>query len=230
MQETIHYSVRDGVAHIVIDDPETSNALSDESLRLLKEVFFRLDDDESAQVAILSAAGSVFSERRDADQRAGVGGGARTALLDSLFQDFARWKPIIAAVHGHVFGTGLHLALMSEMLVAAEGTEFQIEEIQEGRDGGLYWSLISQRARGAFATDVGITGRVWTAEEGLRVRAVDRVAPLGKQVEVAEELARTLIMKNPPLAARAIVEARRGALAEITLHAKLTRQKASLSR
>jgi enoyl-CoA hydratase/carnithine racemase len=234
-EEIIQYSVRDGIAHIVLNRPEKLNALSDDSVRLLRDLLFRLDDDDEAQVGILSGNGRAFCAGGDVrqrhlkpiEERAKLGSGqARDAQIDSLFHGYTKWKPVLAAVHGYVLGAGLHLALMSDMIVAAEGTQFQIAEIPRGADGGRFWALLTQRSMGAFATEVAVTGRRWTAEEALPVRAVDRVVPLGQQVPAAIEIAQSMIMKNPPLSVRAVVEARRGVLSEIELRARLTRQPA----
>jgi len=232
VEEPILYSVQDGIAHIVLNRPEKLNAMDDDCVRLMKSLLFRVDDDDDVQVGVISGNGRAFCSGGDVaqrhsksrEERARLGSGeARDAQAKDLAYGFTQWKPLIAAVHGYVLGVGLHLALMSEMIVAAEGTKFQMAEIPRGADSGWLWALLAQRSAGAFATEMGITGRMWTAEEALPVRAVDRLVPLGTQVEAADEIARSLIMKNPPLAIRAMVRARRGVTAELQLRQLLVR-------
>ena len=50
------------------------------------------------------------------------------------------WKPVIAAVHGYVLGAGFGLAMAADILVAAEGTQFQIREVQRGLAGAQHWA------------------------------------------------------------------------------------------
>ena len=67
---------------------------------------------------------------------------------------------------------------------------------------------MAYRGLGGFATEVTLTGRFFTAEEALAAGVIDRVAPQGKHIEVARELA-AAINSNPPLAVRASVMQRR---------------------
>jgi enoyl-CoA hydratase/carnithine racemase len=227
----VEYDVRDGIAFITLNRPEVRNALSDDVIRELGALLVRADEDEQVQVAILSGRGKAFSSGADVKQRQlrpaeelrRLGGPEdRNARVDGLPYRYANFKPLIAAVHGHVMGAALYLALMSEMIVAAERTQFQITEVVRGTDGTKYMLLLAERSGLGFATDVAITGRFWTAEEGRAVGAVDRLTAPGAQLEAAVELART-IMALPPLAVRAIVEARRGVNEAIELQGRLRR-------
>ena len=228
----IGYEQRDGIAYITLNRPEVLNALTDDMVMELRQAFFRFDDDQDAMVAILSGSGRAFCSGADVGQRRlrpveelrRLGGAqSRDSRIQDLMYGFTNWKPIIAAVHGYVVGAGLYIALTCEMIVAAEGTKFQITETSLGTDATNFWFLLRDRALGGFATDVAVTGRFWTAEEGIRVGAVDRLCKLGDQVETATQLALTEILPNPPLSVRAVVEARRGANEEVELTAYLRR-------
>lgn len=225
----IEYEQRGGIAHIILNRPEVLNAMTDNMVRELREVLYRFDDDPEAQVGIMSGRGRAFCSGADVRQRQlrpieelrrlGSAQERDVHIVDLLHRS-TNWKPLIAAVHGYAVGAGLHFALMCELIVAAEGTRFQITEVSRGVDGTRYWNVLCHRASAGFATDVALTGRFWDAEEAVRNRAADRLAPAGKHVEVAEELART-IMKMPPLAVRAIVETRRGVVEEIEFRARV---------
>lgn len=231
-EEKIQYRVEDGIAHIVLNRPEKLNALDDDSVRLLKELLYRLDDDDDAWVGIISGNGRAFCAGGDVaqrhsksrEERARLGSGeARDAPGKDLAYGYTKWKPLIAAVHGYCLGLGFHIALMSELIIASAGAKFQMAEITRGADAGWLWGLLAQRSSGGFATEMTMTGRMWTAEEALPVRAIDQLAPEGEHVKLAEEIARNQIMKNPPLAIRAMVKARRGVTAELQLRHLLVR-------
>jgi enoyl-CoA hydratase/carnithine racemase len=228
----ISYEQRNGIAYITLDRPEVLNALTDEMVLDLRQAFFRFDDDEDAKVAILSGSGRAFCSGADVRQRRlrpieelrRLGGAqSRDSRIQEILYGFTNWKPIIAAVHGYVLGAGLYIALTCEMIVAAEGTKFQITETSLGTDATNFWFLLRDRAWGGFASEVAVTGRFWTAEEGIRVGAVDRVCGPGEQVEAATKVALTEIIPNPPLSVRAVVEARRGATQQIELDAYVRR-------
>ena len=229
----VDYNQRDGIGYITLNRPEVLNALNDDVIKQLREALFDFDDDTDAQVGILSGSGRAFCSGADIKQRqmrpveelARLGSPqGRGAHIEDLLQRFANWKPIICAVQGYAVGAGYHIAIMCEMIVAAEGAQFQIPEIPRGLWVANFWKLLSQRANGGFATDVCLTGRFFSAEEAYRHGAVDRLVPEGTHISAAEELARTL-MKNPPLAVREAVQIRRLALEELELWSRLARRR-----
>jgi enoyl-CoA hydratase/carnithine racemase len=232
--QVVTYEQRDGIAYITLNRPEVLNALNDELLKQLRDAMFQLDGDPDAMVGIISGAGTSFCSGADIRQRqlrpkeelAKLGSPqGRGAHIEEIMQGFTNWKPAIAAVHGFAVGGGLHIALMCEMIVAEEGAKFFIPELKRGLWVANFWYLLSHRAGGGFATDVCMTGRTWTAAEGLQRGAVDRLAPPGGRLKVAEELA-AVMMANPPLAVREAVEIRRGAMQEIELKSRLQRHRA----
>lgn len=109
------------------------------------------------------------------------------------------------------YGVGLRIALYCDLTVASKGTRFQVTEVARGIDGIPFWMMLTERGAGVFADDVCFTGRVWLAEEAYRCNLLNRLTEPGNHLMGAEHLARE-VLNNPPLAVRAIVEARRSAL------------------
>jgi enoyl-CoA hydratase/carnithine racemase len=227
------YEQRGGIGYITLNRPEVLNALNDDLLKQLRDATFRLDEDPEALVGVITGAGTSFCSGADIKQRqlrpkeelARLGSPqGRGAHIEEILQGFTNWKPVIAAVHGYAVGGGLHIALMCEMIVAEEGSKFFIPELHRGLWVANFWYLLSHRTGGGFATDVCMTGRTWTAEEGLQRGAVDRLAPPGQGIRIAEELARVM-MAMPPLAVREAVEVRRGAMQELELTSRLHRHR-----
>jgi enoyl-CoA hydratase/carnithine racemase len=232
-EQYVEYEQRDGIGYVTLNRPEVLNALNDDVIKQLREALFMLDDDDDAQVGILSGSGRAFCSGADIKQRqmrpveelARLGSPqGRGAHIEDLLQRFAHWKPIICAVHGYAVGAGYHIAVMCEMIVAAKGSQFQIPEIPRGLWVANFWKLLSHRANGGFATDVCLTGRFFDAEEAYRHGAVDRLVEPGAHIEGAEEIARAL-MKNPPLAVREAVQIRRLAMEELELWSRLARRR-----
>lgn len=227
----IDYHVQDGIAFITLNRPDKLNALTDDMILELKDRLYQLDDDAEAMVAIISGEGRAFCSGADVHQRQlrsreemlrlGSPQG-RGSHLDELMYRFVNYKPIICAVHGYVMGAGLYVAMVSELIVAAHGTKFQITETHRGWSATNFRPLLAERAVGGFADEVLLTGRFWDAEEAYRYGAVNRLAPEGQHVKVATDIAVNEIMVNPPLATRAIVEDRRGRLEELELAARRT--------
>jgi enoyl-CoA hydratase/carnithine racemase len=213
----IRYECRDRIATITFNRPQKLNAFNDAMVIRLAAVLHEFDVDPMADVAVLRGEGRAFSSGADVHQRqlrsvedlkrhgGSQGWGAHAA---DLFTRAVNWKPVIAAPHGFAVGLGLGMVLESEMVVAEQGTRFQVTETSRGLASSRYWALLNFRGAGSFATEAAITGRFFTAEEALAARVIDRVAPKGQHLEQAYELARQ-IAANPPLSVRATVRTRR---------------------
>jgi enoyl-CoA hydratase/carnithine racemase len=225
----VDYRVANGIAYVTLNRPEVLNAVSDEMAIELKRVLSRFDDDPQALVAILHGNGRAFcsggdikrKHLRPREELERNGGAAhRDARIEEIFYRYVNNKPLIAAVHGYALGAGLYFALLADMLVASQGTKFQVAETKRGVDATRFWALLRDRASGGFATDVAMTGRFWGAAEGFQRGMVDRLAAEGEHLTTAEELAH-VILANPPLSVRATVKGRRGATEEVELTARL---------
>jgi enoyl-CoA hydratase/carnithine racemase len=227
-QDLVLYSCDDRIATITINRPDKLNAVSDEVVARLADALRRFDLDPDAEVAILNGRGRAFSSGADVRQRqlrsrdefeklgGPQGWGSNSA---DLLTRAVNWKPVIAAVHGYVLGLALGLTLECDLIVAAEGTRFQLTETSRGLGASRYWALFQYRAAGAFGDEVALTGRFFTAEEAFKAGVVNRLAPPDKHLDVARELARE-VAKNPPLAVRTTVRTRRWYMQRLTREAQ----------
>jgi enoyl-CoA hydratase/carnithine racemase len=209
---------RDGqIVTITLNRPEKLNAFSDELVGALGEELHRFDMDDEAHVAILCGNGRAFSSGADVQQRQlrsreeflRLGGPqGRGTHSSDLLTKAVNWKPVIAAAHGYVLGLSVGIVLECDLVVAEEGTKFQVTETSRGLGASKYWSLMHFRGGAAFTMEAALTGRFFTAEEAFRANLINRVAPKGKYIDVAKELAAD-VAKNPPLSVRSTVRLRR---------------------
>jgi enoyl-CoA hydratase/carnithine racemase len=215
--DTVLYACGERIATITFNRPNKLNAFDDNQVRRLAEALRRFDTDPAADVAILCGRGRAFSSGADVQQRQlrtreefeRLGGPqAHDANAADLLTRSVNWKPVIAAAHGYVMGLGLGLLLECDLIVAEQGTQFQVTETGRGLGGARHWGLLQSRGGGALATEVALTGRFFTAEEAFAAGIINRLAPSGKYLDVAMELAREIV-KIPPLSVRATVRTRR---------------------
>jgi enoyl-CoA hydratase/carnithine racemase len=213
----VDYERQDRIVTLTLNRPDKLNAFSDELVGVLGEALHRFDMDGEAEIAILCGNGRAFSSGADVHQRQlrsreeflRLGGpqGRGTHSADLLTRA-VNWKPVIAAPHGYVLGLSVGIVLECDLIVAEEGTRFQVTETSRGLGAGKYWGLMHFRGGGAFTMEAALTGRFFTAEEAFAANLINRVAPKGKHLDVARELAGEVV-KNPPLSVRSTVRLRR---------------------
>lgn len=139
--KNIRYQVESGRARITLDRPEKRNALS---LALLEELSLALwdaDADREVHAVIIRGAGSCFSAGYDLTEppksqglREGASYRGGRSIDDDIWQleraqrlrmaIFDMHKPVIAQVHGHCLAGGTDIALLCDMVIAADDARF----------------------------------------------------------------------------------------------------------
>ncbi len=229
--ETVLYEKKGPVCYITLNRPEKLNAASDQLVEEVNDALFEFDADEELAVAILSGAGRAFCSGADVRQRQlrtreelrRLGGPAGRRSRENGLADAVNWKPVIAAVHGYALGLGYSLSQSCDLVVAAEGTRFQIREVQRGLGGAQHWVATWFWTGSRFANEVALTGRMFDAKEAHEHGMVNRVVPREDLMSTAEALAADIIA-NPPLAVRANVRVMRWFVNEMQRQSKLYTQ------
>jgi 2-oxoglutaroyl-CoA hydrolase len=170
---------RDGtVAMITLDVPDKLNRVSMTARDQLARLFDELGQDAGVRAVVLRGAGPAFTAGGD------VAGflEATPFELAQLHRNVAAPercpKPVIAALHGYVFGVGLELALACDFRLAAERTERGLPEVKLGMIPGSGGTQRLARLIGlGRAKDVIMRGRRIGAEEALQLGLVTEVVP-----------------------------------------------------
>jgi enoyl-CoA hydratase/carnithine racemase len=106
------------------------------------------------------------------------------------------------------------------VVIAAESTKFQVTESTLGVPAAGFWSQIASATGAAFATDVVLTGRFFTAAEAHSAGLIARVVPDGEHLNEAKRVA-DQILGNPQLALRESVRYRRSVISEASHHSQM---------
>ena len=118
----ILYKKEDHIAYISLNNPDSLNALNLEMAKEFEAIWVDFRDDKEMWVAILSGEGKSFCAGADVKKMERGGWQFRQSLILGDYSVSSRrhniWKPIIAAVHRHVYGAGLLLALESDIRIA----------------------------------------------------------------------------------------------------------------
>jgi enoyl-CoA hydratase len=199
---TITYELDGHVAVLTYNRPEQRNAISREMNSELHDAWQRFRDADDEFVLVITGAGDAFCAgwdladaaewpqpewdefRRSLHTEPGVCGYTRRADV---------FKPVIAAVNGWAVAAGLETALLADIRIAAENAVFGALErrwnIVAGDGMTVRLPLVVGWSR---ATELIITGREVDAEEALRIGLANEVAPEGKALERAVELAQQI--------------------------------------
>jgi enoyl-CoA hydratase len=196
----------DRVALVTLDRPKALNALSFDLLDQLVAALERLDRDPACRAIVLTGAGDrAFAAGADIRElatqtSASLAAGGRFEAWDRLA---TIGLPLVAAVRGFALGGGCELAMVCDMIVAADDATFGQPEIMLGVMPGAGGTQRLTRAIGkARAMDLILTGETMTAREALARGLVSRVVPAEATLDAALELA-AVIATRPPLAVRA---------------------------
>ncbi|GAA2392472.1 crotonase/enoyl-CoA hydratase family protein [Dactylosporangium salmoneum] len=192
---TVRTERREAVWTVVLDRPETRNAVDRATAEALAAAFREFDADPDAAVAVLWGAGGTFCSGADLKAVA-AGEGNRVEPDGDGPMGPTRMrlgKPVIAAVAGHAVAGGLELAIWCDLRVVEEDAVFGVFCRRWGVpliDGG---TVRLPRLIGAGrALDLILTGRPVDAAEAHRIGLADRVVPAGTARAAAEELAAQL--------------------------------------
>ena len=191
----IEYEKKGHIAYVTLNRPEKLNAMNAELHEELGAVWADFRDDPELRVAILSGNGRCFSAGAD------LSGGAPTDYVyTGEFPDITQtqkvYKPIIAALHSHVVGYGMWIALDADIRIAAEGTSFWLPEPQWGI-ATIPCAWFPRIMPWAIASEVLLqAGRV-DAERAYQIGMINKVVPQDQLMVEAEKVAQRIAELSP---------------------------------
>ncbi|MBM7773998.1 enoyl-CoA hydratase [Actinokineospora baliensis] len=198
----------DRVAVITLNRPKALNALNLAAMREITAAAGELDLDPEVGAIVVTGSARAFAAGADIKEM------APQSFSDVYAADwFAGWDaltrvrtPLIAAVAGYALGGGCELAMMCDLLIAADTAKFGQPEITLGVIPGMGGSQRLTRAIGkAKAMDLCLTGRTIDAVEAERAGLVSRVVPADDLLQEAVAVASTIAAMSAP-AARMVKE------------------------
>ena len=196
--QTLIVETKGPVGLITLHRPQALNALNTALTGELKQALDSFEADPAIGAILLTgsekafAAGADIKEMKDRDF-------VDVYLADFITRDWERLaqcrKPTIAAVAGYALGGGCEMAMMCDMIIAADNAKFGQPEITIGTMPGAGGTQRLTRAVGkAKAMDMILTGRMMDAREAERSGLVARVVPvaelMAEAMKTAEKIAR----------------------------------------
>ena len=207
--DTIIVEQRERIGLITLNRPEALNALNTQLMTEVVAAAEAFDRDPGVGCLVLTGSERAFAAGADIKEMASLE--FVDAYLRNQFADWDRLtrlrKPLIAAVAGFALGGGCELAMMCDVLLAADTAKFGQPEIKLGVLPGMGGTQRLTRAIGkAKAMELCLTGRLMGAEEAERAGLVSRIVPAADLLDEALKLAGT-IAEMSPVAAVMVKEA-----------------------
>jgi enoyl-CoA hydratase len=202
--ENIIAERRGTVALITLNRPKALNALNNALIGELAAALALIEADEALGALVITGSEKAFAAGADIKEM------ADKSFTDIFNADLGgpHWqrlahcrKPVIAAVAGYALGGGCEIALMCDIILAADNAKFGQPEITIGTIPGWGGSQRLTRAIGKYkAMDLILTGRQITAEEAERAGMVSRIIPLADLLPEALKLAEKIASLSHPIA------------------------------
>lgn len=199
--ETILAEQRGRVGWITLNRPDALNALDTTVMREVVAAATAFDADEGIGAIVLTGSERAFAagaDIKEMESRSGL-----DILMSGHFDGWATFAavrtPVVAAVSGFALGGGCELAMMCDVIIAADTARFGQPEVNLGVMPGMGGSQRLVRAIGYYkAADLVLTGRLMDAAEAERSGLVSRVVPAGDLLDEAEKAAQTIAAKSLP--------------------------------
>lgn len=184
------------VALITLNRPQVLNALNDELMDELGDALLRFDADDAIACIVITGTEKAFAAGADISKM------AQYDFQDTYRNNFItrNWetickvrKPVIAAVSGFALGGGCELAMMCDMIIAADNAKFAQPEIKLGiipGSGGT--QRLTRAVSKSKAMDLCLTGRMMDAAEAERSGLVARVYPVAQLMSETMAIAQTI--------------------------------------
>lgn len=200
--------VADGVGQLILNRPDSLNALDAQMRREWVAAWRRVSEDNDVRVVIVTGAGHrAFCVGSDLKEHQGEGaqisGPFGSQQDDHLLHPMSTDKPLICAINGHALGGGLEIALACDIRIAASSATMGLPEVRVGSMPGAGGTQNLPRAVGSsHAMYLLLTGERIDAARALQIGLVSECVDAAQLMPRAQEIAQ-IIAGNAPLAVRA---------------------------
>lgn len=185
-------SKEDGILRATLNGPDQRNLIGGEFLDAIDRALVEAERADDVRAVLLDTSATAFCSGWDAS-------GDEGELRERAGALFSRRmaKPLVAAAHGTVFGPGIGLLCLSHVVVAAHETRFACDDIRHGMDPVAVYPALALAVGVRTATDLAMTGRMFSVNDALRFGLISEIAPLFEYDERAEAIARHLAGLDP---------------------------------
>lgn len=178
---------QDAVVRVWLNRPEAHNSINAELGAELATTLHQLAHDEAVRVVVLGGRGPSFCAGADIGaMKASAGASFEQNLheaekLGNMFAALGDFpKPVVARLHGGVYGGGVGFTAACDIAVAADDAKFGLTEVRLGILPALISPYVIRRLGDRNARELMLTGERFGADTALRVGLVHHVVPVAE--------------------------------------------------
>ncbi len=200
--ENIIFNKTNKIATITLNRPKFLNALCDQLIKEINYVLDLLSKDDEVHVVILKGSQKAFAAGADINEMKDL------KLISHIKKDFIKpWetiskfkKPIIASVAGYALGGGCEIAMMCDIIIAADNAKFGQPEINLGTipAAGGTQRLVKSVGK-SKAMELVLSGSTISAEEAYSYGLISKVVPIEDLDRETVSLAENIANKSLPI-------------------------------
>ena len=177
--KTIQIGKEKQIASIALNRPDVHNAFNEEMMEELRQVFMLFDQDNTVKVVVLKGHGPSFCAGADLaymqsaakkNHEQNVEESLKMATLFQIIQGLS--KPVVALLQGAVFGGGIGLASVCDVVLADEHTRFAFSEVKLGLAPSVISPFVIRKIGIAQANRFFLTGEVFKADVAKQIGLV----------------------------------------------------------
>jgi len=201
--ELILVERRERVGLVTLNRPKQMNALNPQLMQELGRALLEFDADDGIGCMVVTGSEKAFAAGAD------IGVMKDYSYMDAYRMDYITrdWehirrvrKPVVAAVAGWALGGGCELAMMCDLIIAADSAKFGQPEINLGiMPGAGGTQRLPRFTSKAVAMDLCLTARSMTAQEAERAGLVSRVVAADKLLDEALAVAAKIASYSLPV-------------------------------
>jgi enoyl-CoA hydratase/carnithine racemase len=206
--EQIIFETSDEIATITLNRPERLNAWTWQMGQEVWNALYKVENDPTLRVTIMTGAGRGFCAGADLSRGAGTFDGSDRPREErqqrarqqgtAISRYFSLKKPVIVAINGPTVGVGVTFILPFDIRIASESARIGIVFNRRGVIPEIACPWLLPRIVGlSRAAELMYTGRILNAQESLEFGLVSRVVPDDKLMDTALEIADEILLSAP---------------------------------
>lgn len=201
---TLKLNKQEGIATVTLNRPDVHNAFNEEMMQELRQTFTLLDQDHDIRVVVLRGEGKSFCAGADLNYMKSAAKKSKeenveeSLIMASMFQIIQGLsKPVVGLIHGAVFGGGVGLVSVCDVVLAEENTRFAFSEVKLGLAPSVISPFVLNKIGRNQAQRFFLTGEIFPAQTAARIGLVHEIYQADNADKILAFVCENLLQNSP---------------------------------